>query len=144
MHAFGGVNYEFGISLVQDNNDNYIIAATTVSYGAGSNDYYIIKTNSIGDTLWTKLFGGWLLDSPREIIATNDGGYAIIGRTQSFGMGLSAVYLVKIHANGNEQYTKTYGGNDLNWGVSIKQTNDGGYIMAGKTSSFGAQGRIFI
>ncbi|MPL93170.1 hypothetical protein SDC9_39296 [bioreactor metagenome] len=137
--TYGGTSYEFGLSVIQDSNGNYVIIGTTSSYGEGSNDYYVIKTNSIGDTIWTKTYGGFLLDSPRRGIATNDSGYAIIGRTQSFGEGTSSVYFVKIDSAENNQFSKTYGGTGLNWGMSVKQTSDGGYILAGKTSSFSAQ-----
>jgi len=139
--TYGGVSAEFGISILQNINGDYIIGGTTTSLGAGSNDYYVIKTDNNGDTIWTKTYGGWLLDSPRKIIATNDNGYAIIGRTQSFGSGTSSVYFVKIDSAGTEQFSKTYGGSGLNWGMCIQQTSDGGYVIVGKTTSFSAQGQ---
>lgn len=141
--TYGGVSAEFGISVLQNAKGQYIIAGTTLSYGQGTNDYYVIKTNSIGDTLWTKTYGDWLLDSPRKMVSTKDSGYAIIGRTESYGIGSSSVYFVKIDSVGNQQFYQAYGGSGLNWGMSIQQTVDGGYIIAGKTTSFNAQGQDF-
>lgn len=141
--TYGGVSAEFGISVLQNSKGQYIIAGTTISYGNGTNDYYVIKTKSNGDTIWTKTYGDWLLESPRKMVATKDSGYAIIGRTESYGIGSSSVYFVKIDSVGNQQFYQAYGGSGLNWGMSIQQTTDGGYIIAGKTTSFNAQGQDF-
>ena len=74
----------------------------------------------------------------RSLIQTADGGYAIAGDTKSFGAGGLDVYVVKLDANGNLQWTKTIGGPDDESGKSLIQTSDGGYAIAGFTYSFGA------
>jgi hypothetical protein len=76
----------------------------------------------------------------QSLIQTSDGGYAIAGYTISFGAGLADVYVVKLDANGNLQWTKTIGGKDFDEGHSLIQTSDGGYAIAGSTKSFGAGG----
>jgi outer membrane protein assembly factor BamB len=73
-----------------------------------------------------------------SLIQTSDGGYAIAGFTESFGAGEADVYVVKLDANGNLQWTKTIGGPHREEGTSLIQTSDGGYAIAGVTISFGA------
>jgi hypothetical protein len=74
-----------------------------------------------------------------SLIQTSDGGYAIAGSTCSFGAGEADVYVVKLDANGNLQWTKTIGGPRLmTRALSLIQTSDGGYAIAGSTESFGA------
>jgi len=77
------------------------LAGYTTSFGAGSADYYIVKTNSVGDTIWTKTFGGTLAEYGTVVKQTPDNGYAIIGYGQSFGAGSSDFYFVKTDSNGN-------------------------------------------
>jgi len=70
-----------------------------------------------------------------SLIQTSDGGYAIAGSTRSFSAGEADVYVVKLDANGNLQWTKTIGGPKREWGFSLTQTSDGGYAIIGTTSS---------
>ena len=85
-----------------------------------------------------KAIGGKKGDAGPSLIQTSDGGYAIAGATNSFGAGNRDVYVVKLDANGNLQWTKTIGGPKDDWGESLIQTSDGGYAIAGLTESFGA------
>ncbi len=136
--TYGGADSDQGNAVQQTQDDGYIIAGSTRSFGAGEYDVYLIKTDSLGDTLWTKTYGGTNWDKGQSVQQTQDGGYIIAGWTQSFGSGVSDVYLIKTDASGDTVWTKAYGGPNSDEGFSVRQTMDGGYIIVGRTTSYGA------
>jgi hypothetical protein len=136
--TIGGKNDDAGFSLIQTSDGGYAIAGYTSSFGAGGADVYVVKLDANGNLQWTKTIGGKNKDSGRSLIQTSDGGYLIAGHTESFGAGKDDVYVVKLDANGNLQWTKTIGGPSDETGFSLIQTSDGGYVIAGGTESFGA------
>ncbi|MHC4686814.1 MAG: outer membrane protein assembly factor BamB family protein [Planctomycetota bacterium] len=135
--SFGGPFTENALSVQQTFDGGYIIAGITASLGSGSNDFYLVKTDSNGDALWTRTFGGEGFDTAWSVQQTNDEGYIIIGETSSFGeMGVDA-YLVKTDSSGIVVWTKNLGGSSKDVATSGKQTGDNGYVIAGYTHSFG-------
>lgn len=135
--AIGGINSEWGYSVIQLQDSGYAIAGYTNSFGAGGYDMYLIRTNKTGDTLWTKTYGGNDWDFAYSIQQTSDGGFIMAGTTASFGAGNDDIYLVKTDANGDTLWTRTYGGQSDDDGRSVWQNSDGGYLITGFTSSFG-------
>jgi len=128
-----GDSADYGASVQQTSDGGYIVAGGTNSFGAGSYDVYLIKTDANGDILWSKVYGGMSDDRAFSIQQTIDGGYIVAGETKSFGTGGYNVYLIKADANGNILWTKIFGDTlgGGGWAYSIKQTFDGGYIIAG-------------
>jgi len=136
--TYGGSSDEKGYSAQLTSDGGYIIAGYTGSFGAGRSDVYLLKTDSSGDTLWTRTCGGSDSDCGYSVQQTSDGGYIIAGETESFGAGDDDVYLVKTDSDGDTLWTRSYGGSGYDRGRSVQQTSDGGYIIAGYTNSFGA------
>jgi len=138
--TYGGIQYDYGYSVQQTSDGGYVIAGNTASYGGGYDDFYLIKTNVSGDTIWTRTYGFGRAFSSSAFSAqqTQDGGYIVAGRLGN------DVYLVKTNASGDTLWTKTYGGTGDDAGYSVQQTQDGGYIVAGRTNSYGPDGVYVI
>ena len=136
--TYGGANSDVGYSVVQTSDGGYAITGVTNSFGAGSNDVYLVKTNSSGAMLWNKTYGGTGSEYAYTIVQSSDGGYAVVGQTSSFGAGGIDVYLVKTDSAGIMQWSKTFGGTGADYGNHMVQTTDGGYAICGMTLSFGA------
>lgn len=144
VRTFGYFN-DYGNCVKQTNDGGYIIAGSTRSFGIGIQNVYLIKTDSLGDTLWTKTYGGTKIDAGNSVCQTTDGGYIIVGSTNSNDTtNLSDVYLIKTYTNGDTMWTKTYGGAGDDLGQSVQQTNDGGYIIAGTKDNFSLQTKIYL
>lgn len=135
--TYGGPDSDFGYSIQQTSDKGYIIVGGTMSSGAGSSDVYLIKVDTKGSTQWSRTYGGPNAEIGYAVQQTTDGGYVIVGETSSFGAGNKDIYLIKTDSKGKVQWTRTYGGPKDDSGKSVRQTSDGGYIIAGYTESFG-------
>jgi uncharacterized delta-60 repeat protein len=136
--TIGGSNSDVANSIVQSSDGGYVVAGETLSFGASGRDIYVVKLDSSGNIVWTKTIGGSWDDFANSVIQSSDGGYVIAGYTQSFGAGWDDIYVVKLDSSGNVQWTKTIGGSADDEAWSIIQSSDGGYVVAGRTNSFGA------
>ncbi|MBI3500659.1 MAG: T9SS type A sorting domain-containing protein [Bacteroidetes bacterium] len=137
--TFGSTNNDRAYSVQQTNDSGYIIAGYTNGFGLGNDDVYLLKISSNGTLQWSKTFGGQGNDIASFVQQTNDGGYILTGFTNSFGAKVPNIYLIKTYSDGTMQWSKTYGGTvSSSEGNSVQQTNDGGFIITGYTSSFGA------
>ena len=119
-------------SVIQTSDGGYAIAGWT--YG---NDMcmWLVKTDSAGNMIWNKTYGGTADDYAMSVVQTGDGGYAIAGYTKSFGVSYD-FWLVKTNSTGNMLWSRTYGGADDDYARSVIQTSDGGYIIAGQTGLY--------
>lgn len=134
----GGSDFDYLTSIVQTSDSGYVAAGTTRSFGAGSYDVYIIKLDRFGNVQWTRTVGGTGSDGDflgTSVIQTTDGGYAVTGTTGSSATSID-IYLVKLNPDGTLAWTQTIGGSVVDDPYGIVQTSDGGYAIAGATSSF--------
>ena len=134
-NVYGGAD-SFANSLLQTNDGGYALIGSTSYFGAGKDDFYLVKTNSEGELQWGTAYGGSNDDAGYSIVQTNDG-YAIAGYTSSFGENNTAVYsngyLIKTDSNGITQWSKVFGGNSTDNVYSVIQLDDGSYAIAGDT-----------
>lgn len=136
--TFGGEGNDVALSAQQTEDEGYVVAGYTDSFGAGNNDFWIVKTDKQGNKIWDKTFGGIDYDQSFSIQETKDGGYITAGYSFSYGAGWSDVWVIKLDKDGNKIWDKTYGDKGDEWAYSIKETYDDGYIIAGWTDSSGA------
>jgi hypothetical protein len=134
--TYGGASDDEGKSVEETADGGFIISGFTQSYGSGY-QMYLIKTNSTGNITWSKTFGGGGMELGYSVKQTSDGGYVLLGYSDSYGSGLVDVLLLKLTATGGISWSKTYGGASDDYGSCINITSDGGYIISGKTLSYG-------
>jgi len=121
------------------------MAGTTNSFGNssyGNPDIYVVKTDAQGTEEWSHTYGGELQDEAFSIQQTSDGGFVVAGNTANFDVGIRGMYLIKINSQGVEEWSQTYGGPFQDYAYSVKETSDGGFILAGQTSGFGSNNSI--
>lgn len=100
--SVGGVNDEFAYSIIQTNDGGYVVVGTTLSYGAGGYDAYIVKLDSNGSLVWTKTIGGTDDDDARSIVQLQDRSFLITGQTNYvFGNGSGDILIAKLDSIGN-------------------------------------------
>ncbi len=145
--SHGGSNDDEAYSIVQTSDGGYIVAGASksnnndVSGNHGDYDYWIVKLDASGNIQWQKSYGGDFEDKAYSIVQTLDGRYVVAGASMSLGgdvienHGASDYWIVKLDSSGNIQWQKSLGGNAADEAHSIIQTSDGGYAVAGISSS---------
>ncbi len=131
--VYGGVAQDYGKSVLQTFDGGYVLVGVTSSFGAGTVDVYLIKTDSLGVFQWQKTYGGNNVDQGYGIVQLNDSGFAICGFTNSFGLGGYDAYLIRTNSSGDTVWTRTYEGMDWDFIYSIQTTPDFGFILVGET-----------
>jgi len=139
--TYGGTGDDYAYAIQQTQDLGYIVAAETNSFGAGSSDVWVFKLDTNGNVTWQKTYGGTGSEFPWFTQQTQDLGYIVAAETNSFGAGQYDGWLLKLDANGNVTWQKTYGGTGNDYAWFAQQANDGGYIVAGDSESFGQGGR---
>ena len=135
--TYGGSGFDEAWDAQQTADGGYIVAGCTEFLGAGNGDLWVLKLDSEGKVVWEKAFGGAEYDCAASVRQTEDGGYILAGGTSSFGAGESDFWLLKLDGSGNVTWEKAYGGTGYDYVISMNQTLDKGYIVAGYTGSFG-------
>ena len=157
LNASGGIQWkksyrgssfydELAKSIHQTADGGYIFTGSFFLYGSGT-EMWIVKLDANGEIVWQKNYGGTRAEHATAIQSTSDGGYIVVGDTNSLdgnvtgfhgasNNGSPDVWVIKLNGSGDLQWQKTLGGTFDDYGTDIAQTSDGGYILAGRTRSF--------
>ena len=149
--SFGGSSNDVLSSLQQTTDGGYILGGSSysgisgnkTSAGFGDRDYWVVKVDANGDKQWDKSFGGTNYDRLLCIQQTADGGYIVGGYSRSgasgnktsVAFGADDYWVMKLDANGNKEWDKSFGGSNPDLLFCLQQTSDGGYVLGGLSSS---------
>jgi hypothetical protein len=145
--TLGGSDTDWATSIRQTLDGGYVVAGWSESKDIsgvtnhGGMDYYVIKLDGNGNVEWQKMYGGSLYEQAKSILQTPDGGYIVAGDSASKDIegcingGNSEFYIIKLDSGGTVEWQKMYGGSGIDYADSIYQTSDGGYVVAGYSSS---------
>lgn len=136
--TYGADGDEEAVSLIQTSDGGYLIVGHTRSNSFGENDIYIIKTNSTGDMIWNKTYGGTDKELAWDVMELAGQKYLLLCQTQSFSNGLLDICLLKINSSGVMEWAKSYGGFQNDWCYNMRKTIDGEYLLAGATYTYGS------
>jgi len=134
--TYGGVEGEWAESIQQTVDGGYIVAGYTESFDARETNGWVLKLRPDGTVEWQKAYGGVKKDAIASIQQTVDGGYIVAGRTKSFGADQEDAWVLKLRPDGTVEWQKTYGGGNGDTVNCVRQTSDGGYVVAGYTGNF--------
>ncbi len=137
----GGDFTDISYSVVETNDQNFIITGYTKSYGGEDYDILLSKFDSSGNEIWTKSIGEDSLDIGKSIIKTYDNNFIVVGYTRSYGQGYDNVLLIKFDSSGNQIWKKLLEGSSFDMGVAVTETTDNSLIVTGysNTDSNGLQ-----
>lgn len=146
--SLGGSADDWANCILQTNDGGYIIAGYTesndsdVTVNHGHRDIWIVKTDSVGSIQWQKSYGGSDFEIAYSIQQTTDGGYIVGGYSNSTDGDLAGTFasaqnfwLIKLNNTGTIQWHQVFGGSFTDEAVSVQQTSDHGYVLAGYTYS---------
>lgn len=138
---FGGDLDDKGCSLKITSDGGYILLGSTTQSSGNTTDFFLVKTDNSGNETWTKEFGGNSNEEGYCVQQTDDGGYILVGYTESYGFGAKDIFLVKTDQNGDTLWTNTFGGPVDDIGRSVVQENDNSFVIAGSSESFSETGQ---
>ncbi|MEL1226239.1 MAG: Ig-like domain-containing protein [Candidatus Neomarinimicrobiota bacterium] len=128
---------DYSGQVLETEDGGFIVIGSKGSSDQNDNDIWLIKTNSQGDSSWTRSYGGSQFDRGNDILADNQGGFILLGSTESQGNGGKDIWLLKVDENGNDQWNNTYGNGSDDIGQSMIRTLDGGFLIRYLIESYG-------
>ena len=133
---YGGIDTEFINSFEGTSDAGFIFTGSTYSFGAGSRDVWVVKTDFFFEQEWMKTYGGVGRDSGYQIRETSDGGFVLIAAMESEVNGLET-WVIRIDKDGNDLWDRNYGELNAEWSGAVRQTADGGFIIASQFDGAG-------
>ncbi len=146
LRLYEGESYGVFYDVVQSDEQHIVIAGATYHSQTATTlgDMILAKLTMAGDIVWEMTYGGDALDQGLYVETTSDGGYLILGETESMGAGDRDLYLVHTTAEGDMLWEKTLGGANTEWAKDMISTSDGGFVLLGETNSFNEDYDVYI
>lgn len=136
-YNYGGPDTEWGESVIVTMDNEFALSGYTNSWGNGGFDFYLVRTDSLGNPLWEKTYGGSDWDRSYDLAQLPDSGFILVGETYSYGAGGRDAWLVRTDKNGDTLWTKTFGGNEDDYLNAVYVDGDS-IVVVGGTESFGS------
>lgn len=137
--TYGGKKVDSGIKIKNTSDGNFIIIGNTTSFGSKRRDLYLLKIDNDGNEIWSHTYGGDLNEFGLDVAESKEGGYILVGETNSFDVKDHDIFVVKVDSIGNKEWSKTIGGDSLEFASSVISLDDG-YVLGGETNSVGEGG----
>ncbi len=141
--TYGWNGSDNGREIIKTNDNNYLIASTTFIDTNSFSNISLIKINSDGDTIWTKIYPDQNKEIPKHILQTQNGEYLITGSNED-GNQQSGLHVLKVDENGNKLWSKTSSVNPQSWGQSTIELTNGDLITCGQRLSNTGYSQIFL
>jgi len=139
---WGGYAFDGAHHVIETADSGYLLIGYTESYGAGGKDLYLLKSDQTGNLQWYKTYGGSLQDCGYYIHDNNDGTFLLLGyRDGPSGWYKGDIWILKIDSAGDTIWTKSYGGTNEEWAMSMVPAENGNFIISGVSNSFGSGGK---
>lgn len=138
--SFGGSKEDLGAFVIESSDTTYLIVGYSESFHLSDYDFYLVMTDTAGNVLWERNYGGegWNgYDDAAYGVCKTSGGYLVTGAASSFGAGNTDLWVLKIDDAGDSLWSKTYGGEQNDWGEHVCPTSNG-FLITGCTYSYGA------
>ena len=135
--TYGAGLGDSALSVAATADGGFIAAGITTSLGAGNGDAWVMKFDAAGSLQWQKAFGTAVFEYANTVLQSTDGGY-LVGGTTDEGAGSGDYWILKVSSAGTIEWQKAYGGTGFDALNAVIKSSDGGYLIAGRTSSFGA------
>ncbi len=136
--AYGGTGFEFGYGVTTAPDGGFLVVGVTTSFGAGGRDGFAVRVDADGNLVWQSPYGGASQDAIMDVCRTFADTYVLIGTSYSLGPGTSGLWFLEIDDDGNVVRESSHGGAGADTGWRVLQTSEGGFIVGGFTTSFGA------
>ena len=139
----GGSGGDGGTDILELQSGNFLFFGYTSSYGAVSRDFYLLKLNANGDSLWGKRYGGNDYEETHKLLQTADGNFLLHGHTTLSDPNHN-MYSVLVDSSGTIIWEKELGGSEHDGGMSALINSAGNFVLLGRSMSFGQQRQMLF
>src|SRR5258706_178198 len=134
--VYRGSASDYATAIIETSDHGFLISGGTTSFGSGSDDALLLKTDSAGNIVWSKVYGGTQQEYFTASLLTADGGFIAVGKSLSSGAGSNDILVVRTDASGDTLWTRIMGGAAFEEATNVIQKADGGFALCGRSSSF--------